>query len=486
MIRQLHGQDSVFLHLDSPNAHMGVTVVYLYDQSNVPGGKLRFKDILKHIDDRIAHSPQFRSKLDRVLFELDNPYWVDDEHFDVEFHVRHVALPKPGDWRQLCIQIARFHARPLDLNRPLWEMCVIEGLDNIEGIAKGSFAICTKIHHAMIDGHSAIELTWNLHDETPVTQERPRASRQGRQVAPGLVGKMSRMLVNNIAEPMRLVKPLTRTLPKFSTVTSKHLWHQLTGNRDALPKTRFNGDISCHRVWECTSFDLEDFKAIKSSYPGATVNDVVLAVVAGGLRNYLAAKDELPAENLRAMAPINTRKESEHHTGGNQISLFFPDLPTHLADPIARLESVANNAAEAKELAYAIGAREMSDINKHAPPVTLALAGKLAMATGMSKSVFANIAHTAISNVPGPQKPLYLLGAKLVTLTGLAPIGDGMGLFHAITSYNKRLNIAITACREMMPDPEFYIACLRNSYEELRQAMAEVNATESLNRAATA
>lgn len=484
MIRQLHGQDSVFLHLDSPNAHMGVTVVYLYDQSGVPGGNLRFKDILKHIDARIAHSPQFRSKLDRVLLELDNPYWVDDEHFDVEFHVRHVALPKPGDWRQLCIQIARFHARPLDLNRPLWEMCVIEGLDNIEGIAKGSFAICTKIHHAMIDGHSAIELTWNLHDTTPETQKRPRDSRQGKQTAPGLVGKMSRMLVNNIAEPVRLVKPLTRALPKFTTVTTKHLWQQLVGNEDALPKTRFNEDISCHRVWECASFDFDDFKAIKSGYPGATVNDVVLTVVAGALRHYLQAKDELPEEKLRAMAPINTRQKEEYDTGGNQISLFFPDLPTHLADPIERLDSVVSSAADAKELAYAIGAREMSDVNKHAPPVTLALAGKLALATGMSKSVFANIAHTAVSNVPGPQKPLYLLGAKLVTLTGLAPIGDGMGLFHAVTSYNKRLNIAITACRDMMPDPEFYVTCLHRSYEELNRAIVEVNAAEPIKQTA--
>lgn len=485
MIRQLHGQDSAFLHLDSPNAHMGVTIVYIYDQSGTPNGKIRFKDILNHIDSRVAHSPMFRSKLQRVMLDLDNPYWVDDKHFDVEFHVRHVALPKPGDWRQLCIQIARFHSRPLDLSRPLWEMCVIEGLDNIEGIPKGGFAIATKVHHSLIDGHSAIELTWNLHDLKPEGDARPRASEKnkGTQKAPGLINKMSRILINNISEPMRLVTPVTRALPKFATVTAKHFWQQLSGDKNRLPQTRFNKKISCHRVWECATFDFLEFKNIKKNYTGATVNDVVLAVVAGAMRHYLMAKDELPAEALRALAPINVRKQEETNTAGNQISLFFPDLPTHISDPVERLEVVVKTAASSKEMAFAIGAREMSDVNKHAPPVTIALAGKLAMATGISKSLISNIAHTVVTNVPGPQQPFYLLGAKLVKLTGLGTITDGIGLFHAITSYDGQLNIAITACRDIMSDPEFYVECINKSYEELKSAVAEASEHKDNNRA---
>ena len=229
----------------------------------------------------------------------------------------------------------------------------------------------------MVDGHSAIELTWNLHDLKPEGDARPRASEKanGKQQAPGLVGKMSRMLINNIAEPMRLVRPMTKALPKFATVTAKHFWQQLSGNENRLPQTRFNKKISCHRMWECTTFDLHEFKNIKKNHAGATVNDVVLTVVAGAMRHYLTAKDELPGETLRAMAPINVRREEENNTSGNQISLFFPDLPTHIGDPVKRLEAVVENAASSKELANAIGAREMADINQHTPPVTLALAG---------------------------------------------------------------------------------------------------------------
>lgn len=479
MARQLHGQDTLFLHLDSPNAHMGVTMVYFYDQSSAPGGKIRFKQILQHIDSRLGDSPIFGKRLERLPFDLDNPYWVDDEYFDVEFHVRHQALPKPGDWRQLSIQLARFHARPLDLTRPLWEMCVIEGLDNVEGLPEGSFAVATKVHHAVLDGHTGVELTWNLHDTSPEIPEPVTRKPRAIERAPNFFGKLTRMAYNNVTEPLRLIKPLTKALPQLSSTAISHYWKQFTDNDQRRPKTRFQNDISTHRVWDLATFDFKAFSQIKNTQAKASINDVVLTIIAGALRYYLNEKGELPKQSLRALAPINVRAENEYEMAGNQVSMFFPDLPVEIADPMKRLEAVIISTSHSKELSNAIGAREMADIGKHTPPLTLALASRLTALTGLDSKVINSVGETVVTNVPGPQQPLYMLGAKMVNFTGLGPIANGMGLLHAITSYDKKMNISFTACREIMPDPAFYKECIERSFTELAEACTSLKPAES-------
>lgn len=166
-MQQLSSLDASFLSYETPNTPMHVGGIQIYDPSTAPGAEVRFKDILRHIDQRLHVFRGFRQKLARVPFDLDNPYWVEDANFDLEYHVRHIALPKPGDWRQFCIQVARLHSRPLDLTKPLWEFNIIEGLDNIEGLPKGCFALVFKIHHAAIDGMSGMDMTSALHDLTP-------------------------------------------------------------------------------------------------------------------------------------------------------------------------------------------------------------------------------------------------------------------------------------------------------------------------------
>lgn len=474
MVRQLHGQDTTFLHLDASNAHMGVTMLYFYDQSTAKGGKIRFKQILKQIDDRIGESPVFRRKLERLPFDLDYPYWVDDDHFDVEFHVRHVALPKPGDWRQFCIQVARFHARPLDLNRPLWEMCVIEGLDNVEGLPKSSFAIATKMHHAVVDGHTAMEITWNLHDTSPNARRTIKRPPEAPQRAPGAIGKLCRMATNNVSHTVRIMQPLAKVLPPFgSWLGQMALTRLLKNNQVAVPSpvTRFQQDVSHHRVWDMARFSLDGFKEIRLAVPGSTVNDVVLATVAGALKSYLEDKGEGVDRPLPAICPVNVRPENEFETAGNRISVFIAQLPLHLDDPLDRLKAIVRDTTSAKELSSAIGAKELADINKFTPPVTLALVSKLASSLGpIAKSQAKKLAATVITNVPGPQQPLYLLGARLVNFSGVGPILNGMGLFHAIASYDGKIGISVTSCRDMMPDPHFYAECLQTSFDSLHAA----------------
>src|SRR5438105_1841509 len=215
-MRQLTGLDASFLALDSHRTPMHVTALAIYDQASAPGGKVTFKQILAHVDSRLERVPNFRQRVVGVPFGLDQPYWVDDPNFDLEFHVRHIALPKPGDWRQLCIQAARLHARPLDHDHPLWEMYVIEGLDNVPGLPKGSFAMVAKIHHAAIDGVSGVELIAAIHDLEPDAKPRPPKQSWSPDPVPGSRDLLGRTMLNNVLYPFRLGRVLSESVPAMA------------------------------------------------------------------------------------------------------------------------------------------------------------------------------------------------------------------------------------------------------------------------------
>ena len=294
------------LYADHASASANVTLIHIYDPSTAPGGRVRFKSILAHIEGRLHRSPVFRRKLLRVPLELDYPYWIEDEHFDLEYHVRHIALPAPGDWRQFCIQASRIHARPLDLSRPLWEIHVIEGLDGLLGLPRGSFALLTKIHHAAIDLEDGPELTMVLHDTTPEPPPPEPPEPWFPESPPGAFGLLRRSIVRNVAWPFRLARPLAtlaaRLIPIAASVVSDALLRP-----ESMPITRFNAVVSPHRVFETRRFPLADFRRIRRLVRGATVSEAVLAVCAGGLRRYLAHTGELPEASLSAIAPVTLR-----------------------------------------------------------------------------------------------------------------------------------------------------------------------------------
>ena len=304
---QLSGHDATFLYSDTAHSNSNVSLLHIYDQSTAPGGKVRFKTILAHIESRLDRSPVFRRRLQRVPLELDYPYWVEDENFDLEYHVRHIALPKPGDWRQFCIQASRIHARPLDLKRPLWEIYVIEGLDSFLDLPQGSFAVLTKTHHAAIDVESGSEITMLLHDTTPTPPARGAAG----AVVPRVAARARRRCCaaawsTRSISPFRLARPLTRALTRYAP-TAFALAGDILLRPESMPPTRFNSVVSPHRVFETRRFTLDEFKAIRALVRGATVNDAVLAVCGGALRRYLGDKDELPEASLTAMAPFYIR-----------------------------------------------------------------------------------------------------------------------------------------------------------------------------------
>jgi WS/DGAT/MGAT family acyltransferase len=468
-MRQLTAQDATFLYLESQGAHLHLTALYIYDQSTAPGGIVRHKDILKHVSSRLHISPVFRQKLVSLPLSVDYPYWVDDEQFDLEFHVRHIALPEPRDWRQLCILVARIHSRRLDLSRPPWEMYVVEGLDNVKGIPKGAFAIIAKYHHAAIDGATGTEIIGGLHSTTPEFDPDPAPAAWEPESAPSWLGLMTRAAVNNIRQPFQLTKAVASVLPGVSQSLLKGELPDI--NQDyAVPETMFNAPVSAHRVFDGTKFKLKQLSDIRKAVPGATVNDVVLSLCGGALREYLLSKDELPEESLVVMAPINTRTADEAGVSGNVLATMTVPIHTDVADPLARLRAIREATASAKATDRAIGARQMTDISRHVPSATMALAGRLV--TGLGLGHRTRFANCTITNVPGPQQPLYLNGAKLLMSTGCGPVIDGMGLIIGAISYNGDVVFSITACREIVSDPAFLTQCIKRAFQETKQAAA--------------
>lgn len=464
-MEQLSAIDSLFLHQEQSNAPMHIAPFLIYDPSTAPGGFVRFKDILRTFEKRLHRSSVFRRKLVEVPFSLDQPYWIEDPDFDLEFHVRHIALPKPGDWRQLSILISRLHARPLDRSRPLWEAYVIEGLDNIEGTPPGSFAILLKIHHAAIDGASGTEIIGALHDLTADAETEPATKTWVAERDPSSLELLSRAWVNNIKQPFKVIDVLGQTVPMIKRINDGKRKQRFKSLGEKA-RTRFNGKVSPHRVFGAVEMSLADIKTIRAAaVDGVTVNDVMLAIVGGALQRYLAAQEEKPERSLCAFAPINVRGGSKAD-GGNKISAMIVDMMSDISDPIERLNTVHQGAVESKAYHNAVGASTLTDISQSMPASLMALGTRAFAASGLMANL-KPMANTVVTNVPGPQFPLYMGGAKLVKSLGLGLVLDGCGLFHPVTSYNGSIAISFQACRSQMPDPEFYAQCLQKSFDEM-------------------
>lgn len=466
-INQLSAQDAQFLYIQSATNLTHVMAVYIYDPSTAPGGKVRFKDIIEHMRKRMAVSPMFKRKLYRLPMDIDHPYWVEDEHFDLEAHISHSRLPEPGDWRQFCIQVARHHSKPLDMNRPLWDMYVVEGLDNIPGYAKGSYAILTRIHHSTIDGVSGAHFFAAISDKDskgtpaiPLPKGDPETSS-----LPTATEILNRAVNSTVTSPVKLAQALMKFAPAILSSAQKNISSRSDEKNSGVPETRFNGPVTPHKMFDAVTFDLNELKKMRLKVTDATINDVVLAICSGALRLYLTKHKELPADSLVAVAPVNARSRSgEESQPGNNISAMTIKIWSDIADPTKRLEAIRDTTRETKAAKSGLSARIMTDLTKHIPGVTMAGVARI-----LTDERFApKMSNLMVSNVPGPQIPLFMNGAKLTHQYGLAPLAHGMGLFIATPSYNGTISFSIISDRKIMPDIEFFRECLQKSFEELR------------------
>ena len=472
-MKQLSGTDNLFLRLERGNQHMHVAALGIYDPATAPNGFVRFKDILGFFESRLDSAPVFRRRLATVPFGLDRPYWVEEEHVDVEFHVRHIALPHPGDWRQLCIQVARIHSRPLDHSKPLWEAYVIEGLNNIPGIPPGSFAFYTKFHHAAIDGEGGTEVLKAIHSATPeaaVDDAAPRARVRDRE--PLAIELYARAAANNLQRVPRAARFSLQAATRLAGLGAGYMGQlqqllQEAGVPSAAtqrsklrrpPATRFNGKVSAHRVVELVALPLADIKSVRRAIDGATMNDVLLATVGGALHKYLGAKGELPDRTMTAQVPMTLRGEHKGGDAGNQIGIAVMPLHTEVADPIGRIAAIRAGADKAKALVGAVG----KDLAQQVFDVLPAAASAL-----FTSRVMLPTMNVVVSNVRGPDSPIYLAGARMVAFAPVSIAMNGLGLNVTGFSYHGTMWVCAVACREMMPDPGFFADCLRGAFAEL-------------------
>jgi WS/DGAT/MGAT family acyltransferase len=475
----------MFLHLEHGNQYMHVAGLGIYDPSTAPGGFVRFKDILKFFESRLDTAPVFRRRLVTVPLDLDRPYWIEDPDVDVEYHVRHIALPHPGDWRQLCIQVARIHSRPLDRSKPLWEAYVIEGLDNIPGIPRGSFAFYIKFHHAAIDGEGGTEVMQAIHSFT--VAEEPEASERRsryRDREPSQVELYSRALVNNLQRVPRAARFSLQTATRLAGIGSGYMGQMKQMLQEAgvpsvetvkskirrPPVTRFSGKVSAHRVVELVGVPMADIKKIRQKIEGATINDVFMTTVGGALNKYLDAKGELPDRTMTAQVPMTLRGSEKGRDEGNQVGVAVMPLHTEIAAPLERLQAIREGAVKAKALVGLVG----KDLTKHVYDLLPAVASEL-----FTNKVMLPTMNVVVSNVRGPDMPMYLAGAQMVAFAPVSIAMNGLGLNVTGFSYHGTLWMCAAACRDMMPDPGFFADCLRASFADLVAAADKLHAEAS-------
>ena len=479
-MQQLTGLDTSFLNMETPTTYGHVSGLAVFDPSTA-STPATFEDVKDLIQQRIHLLPPYRRRLVEVPFGLDHPYWIEDPDFDLDFHVRHIGLPPPGDRRQLSEQVSRIVARPLDRSRPLWELYVIEGLQG------GYVAQLTKIHHCAIDGVSGAELLTTLLDLTPEPRKVDPPRRAWRpDPQPTQVEMLARGVWAVMGTPrkgFRLARQALRHLPELSkslgfgelpgsstinSVLGRKPDPMLSEAATSAPRTSFNDSITPHRRFAYGSLSLEEVKEIKNAL-GVTVNDIVMALCAGALRRYLDERKELPSDPLIAMVPVSIRTEEQQGTFGNQVSAMSASLHTHIADPIQRLQAIHESMAIAKEKHKALPATLLQDFAQFAPPAVAARAARV-----IARATVANLMdvpfNVVISNVPGPQFPIYCIGSRLVANYPVSAINDGVGLNITVQSYDGSLDFGIIACRELMPEVWDLMDYLPDALEELKEA----------------
>ena len=488
---QLSGMDNLFLNLEQGNQYMHVAGLGIYDPSTAPDGRVRFKDVLRFFEARLDSTPVFRRRLVVPPLGVDRPYWVEDDDVDVEFHVRHVALPHPGDWRQLCIQVARLHSRPLDRSRPLWEAYVIEGLHNIPGVPKGSFALYCKMHHAIVDGESGTELLKAMHSTVPEKMPDDIGEEQRRFTAdrePTSIELYSRALVHQVERVPGLARFSIGTVPRLGALGRElagklagegmrgidRLRGLLSGDLDTVvpkvaPTTRFSGDVSAHRVFEAVGLPLAEFKEIRRHVADVTINDMFLCIVGGALRQYLSSKRELPEASMSAMVPMTLRGADKGGDVGNQVGFTVMSVRTDIEDPLERLLAIRDGARESKRVTDVVGKEFARDLMEFMPtPVSQAIA----------RWVKPPRIGLIVSNVRGPDVPLYMAGARLVNYSPISIATHGMGLNVTGFSYAGTMWICAVSCREMLPDPAYFAECMRDAFEAMKSAASRVNTVD--------
>lgn len=490
---QLSGLDNSFLVMEAGGQLGHVGSLSLFDPRGMRGDS--FKDTLRQtIEERLHLLGPYRRRLVEVPLDLDRPYWIEDPDFDLDFHLRHIAVPPPGDMEQLSNLVSRIHSRALDRDRPLWEVYVIEGL------ADGLVALYSKIHHCTIDGVSGAQMTERLMDHSPDgTPVAPPKRRWRPDRVPGQGEMLVRGALGAATSPGRLLRATYRTarslwedsellgygarmagLDRLPFIGPRLLAGGPQVDADRIPQTPapptpWNRTITPHRRLAFFSHSLESYKTIKRAL-GTTLNDVVMAVTGSALRQYLADRGELPADPLYAMVPVSVRTAAQEGEFTNRVTSVLAELATEVADPVERLRRIHVAMQEAKRMQEATPATLLTDWTEVAMPALFAQAARIAARTRVMDRLNPPF-NVVISNVPGPRDPLYCGGAEMLTYTPVSAVADGQGLNVTVVSYRDHLDWGLISCRELVPDVWRFEALFNEALAELEARAADPGAT---------
>ena len=463
---RLTAVDAAFLHQEKQASHMHVGALVIFD-----GPAPEREDLAAHIEARLRLVPRYRQKLAFPRLEMGRPFWVDDPSFNLDYHVRHTALPKPGSDAQLRQLVGRIFSQRLDRSKPLWELWLAQGLEG------GRFAVISKTHHALVDGVSGVDIATVLFDLQPTPAEiegedpwspAPEPS-DADLVAEGIKGLVRTPLdlagraIGAAGRPGHTLGQLREAAEGVGEV----VW----AGMNPAPDVPLNVEIGPHRrIWWVQS-RLADFKEVKNAL-GGTVNDAVLAVVAGALGRWLGTRGvRTQGMELRALVPVSIRAQDEHGALGNRIAAMRGPLPVYAADPVERLAIVRDGMGHLKESKQALGAEVIAGLQDFAPPTLLAQASRLNFSTRLFNLI--------VTNVPGPQFPLYLLGREMEEIVPIAFLPENHALAIAIMSYNGKVDFGLLGDYDAMPDLEDVGGYLEDSLEELLAAAREQSASEA-------
>ena len=473
-MERLSGMDAAFVAMETPTMHLHVAAVMVLDPTEQdPGAMARphFERMRSVVEERIHLVPPLRRRVARVPFGLHHPVWVDDARFDIDYHLRRSSLPAPGGPGDLATHVADIVGRPLDAERPLWEMHLVEGLES------GHVAVVPKVHHALFDGTAGAEVMSSFMDLEPVPRVVPPPSRPWRpEPQPTEAELMGWAMSSMLRQPERALSSLRRTFTAARDISERN---RRLREEDELepppapfraPRTSLNGAISPHRRVAFAEVSLDDVRAVRRVF-GGTVNDVVLAAVAGALRRLLSERGERLDESLVAMVPVSRRSDLDHGTLGNKVSAMLVSLATAIADPVERLTTIAAGSRLAKAQA-----RVLSDdlIRGWAQLAFPALSARVARLCGNLRAFdhLPPLFNVLVSNVVGPDVTLWCAGSKLVAWYPIGPIIEGVGLNVTVASYMSTLYAGLLACRELVPEVDDVAAHLSDGFGELVKAAA--------------
>jgi diacylglycerol O-acyltransferase len=473
-MQQLGGLDNLMIGADVPNIPMHIAAAMLYDTADAGSGARLFEKLHVLLEGAVRKQlPILRCRLETLPLQLDKAWWVEDPEFDLTHHLTRVALPGARDWQELYQLFGQFHAQALDHNKPQWQLMLVEGLDSVKGIPEGSIAVFSKIHHAMMDGRTAMQMLRSFHslspepDAVPILASMPvveGASERFR--APPWWMKYGTAWWNSIERPVDLVRNLVKLAPLLWSGDDSPGEKQSAAS---IPRTRFNHPVAADRVLGHVRMSKRTLKKLQNSH-GCTINDLALCTVAGALRHYLQDQGELPEEDLITAMPIDVRGSHKDGDIGNQVSLARVHLHTDVEDIATRLEAIKAATGASKERSRKGDSHALLNIVDDVHPALILYTGQWLLASGFMEKL-PSVVNTVITNVPGIHEQAWMFGAKLVDYLGFGPLAPNVGLFHTVSSTPDHINISFASTAEFIGDGKAYRKALERSYREMNRQL---------------